>query len=373
MKSYCPLPFSHLAIRPNGRVFPCCIFRWDTVPDDFTITDPNVFNHPFLEDIRNKMKNNEPVEGCSRCYEDEEKKGKSTRMYFMEKGKDFGLDIGNTEPSLVYLDLALSNTCNNKCRMCGPELSTSWYSDAKALGMKIPKGIIEQNVVLSSYDLSKLRAIKLIGGEPLMDEDKFIDVLKRCDRKQLSIMLTTNTTLTPSPELYELLSECKQVRINLSIDAYGTLNDFLRKGSKWQKTVENLHWFYNNFTEKLDKNSVGLHSVVSIYNANQIDLLYKFIKENFPKMNIDYVLADGPDWMLPRHLPEPAKDMIRGKIDIWKQQLNISLFSVMLDELNKAGDINKFVKQDTALNNLRSEHWKDSNLELYEMVKNYYE
>jgi hypothetical protein len=45
----------------------------------------------------------------------------------------------------------------------------------------------------------------------------------------------------------------------------------------------------------------------------------------------------------------------------------------MLDELNRTGDINKFVKQDTTLNNLRSEHWKDANPELYEMVKNYYE
>jgi sulfatase maturation enzyme AslB (radical SAM superfamily) len=371
--TYCPLPFSHLAIRPNGRVFPCCIFRWDSVPEDFKISDPNVFNHPFLENIRNKMRNNEPVDGCSRCYENEEKTGKSTRVYFMEKGKDFGLDVGSTDASLVYLDLALSNTCNNKCRMCGPELSTNWYSDAKALGMKIPKGIIEQNVVLANYDLSTLRAIKLIGGEPLMEEAKFIDVLKRCDRTQLSIMLTTNATLTPSPELYSLLSECKQVRINLSIDAFGPLNDFLRKGSKWEKTVENINWFYKNFTETIDKNSVGLHSVASIYNLNQVDLLYKFIKDNFPKINIDYVLADGPEWMLPRHLPESAKDVIKTKIAQWKTDIDVPLFKVALDELNKPGDFRKFIKQDTVLNELRSENWHEHNIELYEMVKGFYE
>lgn len=372
-KSYCPLPFAHLAIRPNGNVYPCCAFRWDTVPNNFTINDPDVFNHPFLEDIRNKMRNNEPVEGCSKCYENEEKTGKSTRMYFMEKGKDFGLDVGSTDPSLVYLDLALSNTCNNKCRMCGPELSTSWYSDSKALGIKIPKGIIEQNVVLESYDLSKLRAIKLIGGEPLMEEKKFIDVLKRCDRKNLSIILTTNVTLVPSPELYALLSECKHIRINLSIDAFGPLNDFLRKGSKWKQTVENLYWFYNNFTKTIDRNSVGLHSVASIYNLNQVDLLYKFIKSNFPEINVDYILADGPDWMLPRQLPESVKDVIKTKIIQCKNEINESLYTVALDELDKPGDFKKFMKQDSALNELRSEHWKDVNPELYEMVKNYYE
>ena len=373
-KSYCPLPFSHLAIRPNGRVFPCCIFRWDTVPDDFKISDPNVFNHEFLEDIRNKMRNNEPVEGCSRCYENEEKTGKSTRSFFIEKGEDFGLDIGNMdEPKLVYLDLALSNTCNNKCRMCGPELSTNWYSDAKALGMKIPKGIIEQNVVLENYDLSTLRAIKLIGGEPLMEQDKFINVLQRCDRKNLSIMLTTNGTLTPNEELYTLLRECKQVKINLSIDAYGPLNDYLRKGSKWDKTVENMHWFNEHFAKTMNIKNVALHSVASIYNLNHVDKLYNFVKETFPNMSIDYVLADGPNWMLARHLPTTAKETIKQQIEIWKQSFNLPLFKIAVDELNKTGDFNIFMKQDRALNELRNEHWKTLNPELYEMVKNYYE
>ena len=208
-KTYCPLPFSHLAIRPNGDVYPCCAFRWDSVPADFKISDPNIFNHPFLEDIRTKMKNNEVVEGCSKCYENEEKTGKSTRLYFLEKGQDFGLNIANIDPSLVYLDLALSNTCNNKCRMCGPELSTSWYNDAKLLNRKIPKGILEQKTVLENYDLSQLRFIKLIGGEPLMEQAKFVDVLQRCNRSQLSILLTTNVTLIPNDELLSLIKECK--------------------------------------------------------------------------------------------------------------------------------------------------------------------
>ena len=54
-KSFCPLPFSHLAIRPNGRVYPCCVYKWDNVPEDFNIQDPNVFNHQFLENIREQI------------------------------------------------------------------------------------------------------------------------------------------------------------------------------------------------------------------------------------------------------------------------------------------------------------------------------
>jgi MoaA/NifB/PqqE/SkfB family radical SAM enzyme len=368
-KTYCPLPFSHLAIRPNGDVYPCCAFRWDSVPADFKISDPNIFNHPFLEDIRTKMKNNEVVDGCSKCYENEEKTGKSTRLYFLEKGQDFGLNIANTDPSLVYLDLALSNTCNNKCRMCGPELSTSWYNDAKLLNRKIPKGILEQKTVLENYDLSQLRFIKLIGGEPLMEQAKFIDVLQRCDRSQLSILLTTNVTLIPNDELLSLIKECKEVWINLSIDASGNLNDFLRKGSKWEKTVEVAKWFYDNFPEGF----VNVNGAVSIYNINHIDKLYLFVKSNMPKAHLSYVVVDGPEWMHPKHLPEIVKDSIKQKIEIWKQITNLSFFNVLESELYKTGDFKLFMKGDKELSNIRNEHWKDYNPELYEMVKTYYE
>ena len=41
MSKFCPLPFSHIAIRPNGRVFPCCNFRWDGVPEDLHLDHIN--------------------------------------------------------------------------------------------------------------------------------------------------------------------------------------------------------------------------------------------------------------------------------------------------------------------------------------------
>ena len=58
-------------------------------------------------------------------------------------------------PVLRYVDLSISNTCNNKCRMCVPALSTHWYSDAKKLGLEIPKGIIR--------GVGKLPSIKFAG------------------------------------------------------------------------------------------------------------------------------------------------------------------------------------------------------------------
>ena len=368
-KSFCPLPFSHLAIRPNGRVYPCCVYKWDNVPEDFNIQDPNVFNHQFLENIREQMRNDVPIDGCSKCYANEEETGTSTRMYFLDRAKEFDMPVEPVDDiKLTYLDLALSNTCNNKCRMCNPDLSTSWYSDWRALGRKIPKGILEQNTVLENYDFSNMRFIKLIGGEPLMEQAKFIDVLKRCDRKKLSLLLTTNVTLIPNDELFSLLKECKKCSINLSIDSYGTLNDFLRKGSKWEKTVENMRWFYQHFP-----NDLNVHAVASIYNVNVLDKLYAFLKAEFPKAELNYVMIDGPDWMHPKHLPENVKDTLKNTIEIWKKQTSDPFLNTLSLELSKQGDFREFMKQDKKLNDLRSENWHEHNVELYEMVKGFYE
>lgn len=364
--TFCPLPFSHLAIRPNGKVYPCCVYKWDNVPEDFNIANPAVFNHPFLEDIRNKMRNGEVVDGCEKCYALESATGNSTRMHFLQRAQEYGMPTSATnETKLTYLDLALSNTCNNKCRMCNPELSTSWYSDWRSLGRSIPKGILEQNTVLENYDLSEMRFIKLIGGEPLMEQAKFINVLKRCDRSKLSILLTTNVTLVPNDELLELLKECKKVTVNLSIDAYGVLNDFLRKGSKWEKTVENMSWFNDHFQKDLI-----VHAVVSIYNVNKLNELTNFLKNNFPKIALSYVMIDGPDWMHPKHLPETVKDEIIKDIQAYE---HLPFFNTLILEIKKLGDFREFMRQDKKLSDIRNEHWKFANPELYKMVKSYYE
>lgn len=370
MSKFCPLPFSHMAIRPNGRVFPCCNFRWNDVPEDLHLNYPDTFNHPFLADIRNKMKSSERVNGCQNCYDSEEKTGKSMRTFFLERVEEYNMPSEPTDDhKITYLDLALSNACNNKCRMCNADLSTSWYSDWKALGRPIPKGLHVQKTVLEEYDLSNVRFLKLIGGEPLMEQSKFIDVLTRCNRKDLSILLTTNATLTPNDALFSLIKECNSFKVNLSIDAFGTLNDFLRKGSKWEKTVEVIKWFYDNFPI----NDVTVFGVVSIYNINHLDKLYMFLQENFPGISLEYIMVDGPNWMQPRHLPEYAKTQMLDQINNWENKIKHSIWNLIRAELALLGDFREFMRQDKKLNQLRNEFWGDHNPELFRMVKQYYE
>lgn len=359
-KHACPLPFNHMAIRPDGRIFPCCIYRWDDVPEDLNIFHPDPFNHPYMKELREKMLNDEYVSGCSYCYKDEETKGRSYRTQ-VYKDKDYlGVHSyeNNTAPELTYIDLSISNTCNNKCRMCGPELSTQWYSDARKLGQDIPKGIVV-NPFIENGDFSKLKHLKLLGGEPLLEQEKLITILEQCDLKNLRINLITNTSLVPNDHLHNLFAQCKKVQVSLSIDSYGELNEFLRKGSEWKQTVNTINWFQKRGYD------LFVHSVASIYNCNELYKLIDFCKSK--KLRQKYVLIDGPDYMMPRNLPYEVKQIIIK--DLQKRIGEQDIYNVMIQELQKDGQFEKFIKQDAQMNILRNEDWKELNPSLYALTK----
>lgn len=361
----CLLPFHHIAIRPNNQVYPCCQFRHEHTPKDLHLSHEDVFNHPFMQELRQYMIEDKPHPGCAMCY-DQEKISNGTHSMRLDFVKNLGSEIPQ-KPVLTHVDLALSNVCNNRCRMCNPELSTNWYSDAKKLGEEFfppvqLSGIINSKPILENYDLSQLKYLKLIGGEPLMEEEKFINILKRCNLSNLRILLTTNSTIIPSDELYDLLKQCKMVWVNLSVDAYGDLNSFLRKGSKWENVKKVMSWF----GERFPKNT-KTHGVISIYNINNFYLLENFVKETYKgNIHCEWQMVDGPSWMQPSNLPDSAKHIILEKL---KGKTSDRVYSMIESEFKNKGNIDLFLDRDEKLNLLRNEDWRNLNPELLLLLK----
>jgi len=361
-----------MAIRPDGSIRPCCYFREGTVPKDLTTAHPDPFNHPFLVDIRERMLKDEYIEGCSKCYADEAATGKSMRTDMNSPGIDFGLpkESRGEIPKLTNLDLAFSNVCNNKCRICGPDLSTQWYSDAKKMlyGFE-ERGIIARNSIVEDYDLSDLRFIKLLGGEPLMEQEKFIKLLKKCNLSELVILLVTNTTKRPNEELTELFKQCKKMTITFSIDSYGEMNNFLRKGSNWQQVEENVTWYKETFAGyPIDFN---VHSVASIYNINMIDDLIMWCLKN--SLYHDYVVVDGPNWIMPRHIPDTVKAELIPQLESKAKSYgrNGKVFKLLITELEQSGDFGMFIRNDIKLNGIRNEDWKTLNPWLWNRIEKF--
>ena len=364
----CLLPFHHLAVRPNNQVYPCCQFRHEHTPQDLNLDHPDVFNHPFMQELRQAMVDDVAHPGCSMCYEQEEI-SQGTHSMRLDFVRDLGTEIPE-KPVLTHVDLALSNVCNNRCRMCNPELSTNWYADAKKLGEEFfppvkHSGIKTSKDLLESHDMSELRYLKLIGGEPLMEQDSFISILEKCNLSKLRILLTTNTTIIPRPELHELLKQCETVWVNLSVDAYGEMNSLLRKGSKWDNVTTVIDWFAKNFPGK-----TKLHGIISIYNINNFFLLEEYVKLKYmnKQVKVEWQMVDGPSWMQPANLPDPVKATILKNLE---GKVSTNVYNMVQSELSKQGSLAEFIDRDAKVSALRNEDWTVLNPELHSMLKDY--
>jgi len=113
-KYACALPFHHMAMRPDGQIWPCCVFREEEVPEDLNVAHPDPFNHEYMNYLRQKMSRDEYVHGCKKCYDDEKSSARSMRTD-INSGfiGDFGLPTkaegkGKIK-KLTNIDLAQSN------------------------------------------------------------------------------------------------------------------------------------------------------------------------------------------------------------------------------------------------------------------------
>jgi molybdenum cofactor biosynthesis enzyme MoaA len=313
------------------------------------------------------MKQGKSIPGCSKCYIDEKATGDSLRIRNIKLIEEL-VPIKFKPPDspiLKYIDIAFSNLCNNRCRMCGPELSTNWYPDAKKLNIPINRGIVDNSDYLANADFSQLSVVKVIGGESLLEQEKFISFLERCNRSQLKLEIITNGSVLPEPRLYKLIKECKKVKWIVSIDAYGHLNDFLRKGSSWAKVTENLRWYEKNFS------SITVHGVISMYNINCLEDLPNYVFQNYSGLEFVYTMVDGPPWMELQNFPPVVKVQLLNKIKNSTNAEIIKVKNLIKQQMILPGNFENFLKHDKELNLLRNEHWKDHNPELYEILAPY--
>jgi len=382
-KNICPLIFHHAHIRPDGQIYPCCYFENKNLPDSLHIDNPNWFDHEFLQKIRERNRNNKPVFECSKCYTDElfdryrdlikdpteaenlkySLRIEKLKVYQQKDNKEF------TPPdsaSLRSLDIALSNVCNNKCRMCGPELSTYWYPDAQKLGIPFNRGVIDNTEFLQNSDFSQLFDLKIVGGEPMLEQEKLKILLGKCNRSQLEIQIITNCTVRPDQELEDLLKECRNVTFSLSIDAYGKLNEYLRKGSHWTTTVDNIEYYTKTYPY------VEIYSVINFYNANLLAELPDFIRHNFPTVHFAFAMIDKPEWMTLKHIPHERKHIILERILQSQNQTVLNTFPLMKRNLHFKGDPKLFIDASLKLDTVRNETLAHVNPELYQWLEPYF-
>ena len=197
---------SHVSVFSNyGTVRPCCSIDID---DKFefwessSIFNVNNLNEALTLPVRNELYfnlTNDWIDECNYCRKLENQNFKSTRQNYNEKYQGQGLED---------LQLALDFYCNMTCRSCRPGVSTKWNSlvneiqDLKKIEQHHYNDIGNHKAyikkiehVLMNTDFSKLKNVRIIGGEPFYSKNLkwFLKLLnEKINLKNVTFSCNTN-------------------------------------------------------------------------------------------------------------------------------------------------------------------------------------
>ena len=273
---------------------PCCRFPFDEnnqypTTDQVILYGKQAFNNNFLTNLRKDMLEGIERRECEKCYIEE----RSGAISMRQKGnQEFTANTDTLEfDKLEFLEISIDNLCNLECRMCNSRFSTKLTARDQLLNeygldefspYKVNYKTIK---VMEALDLSDLKMIKLLGGEPLISPN-LLQFLDRIPFPQnVDLLIITNATVIPPPNIIERLKEFKSVRFDFSIDGIFEYNNYQRVGSDF----DNCH----NNAISLSKIFPNEHTIHSVYSSLNIfgleDSTAWFLKNSPFKNSIDIV------------------------------------------------------------------------------------
>ena len=302
-KTYCPYPFIGASLQSDNLVLPCGQYMDVAQYKGKSLQEARL----HMQCMRTKMLNGEHDSGCQ-CPVEEAAGLPSMRQ---EALRQFGVQpFGPLKTVEIFFD----NVCNLKCRMCSSTHSHLWYEEEKELyGTTYNSTKYTRSSLPNNINVGSLEEIKVYGGEPLQSleaEAFFKKLLDEATVENLTIEMSTNATKLPMENTLEVFKRCKNLKINLSIDGYGKLNEFIRSGCKWEEIVKVMDFFNELNNERTETTFIQVHSAIGIYNANLIHELEKFVKENYPNFIKTQQMIQYPVFHNIQNMPEDYKNLI---------------------------------------------------------------
>jgi MoaA/NifB/PqqE/SkfB family radical SAM enzyme/SAM-dependent methyltransferase len=385
-KTACIIPWSTLAIGPDGRASFCC-----DVPDPLTVDGrmgsvyrdslDDLWNAPEIVQVRAEMARGERPASCRLCWEREAAGGVSRRLLtnagYRQLGGRLAVETLHREGAASgyrlerrpdWFILELGNVCNLKCRSCSPLFSSriaadplhaawaanepaaasetppdgrprrrlrlapehgaAWFEDVDAMADMIASGAgaSGDNAMLS-----------LIGGEPFLI-DRTWQLLRALVERGLAPRLYVGLLSNGqqrSAHLEELAPLFRGFNLSLSIDAHGKLYEYLRHGGSWRRLVDNLHWF-----RQLP--NLVLAAVPTLQNGNALDMvpLLRFLDEH--ELPLAYNVVTWPARLRPTNLPPNVRRIaarrLRAYLDAECRPANLAVVRAWCEILEEAGD-----------------------------------
>jgi sulfatase maturation enzyme AslB (radical SAM superfamily) len=380
-KSFCILPFVRQTLWYDGSYKLCCYAGGSTIEQ--ANTSQESFNTPELKQIRNSFLRQEFPTQCQGCKTLTDN-GLVSPAYNENQGwfadpvkQQAAIDV--IDQALLgqdllpqMLDIRYSNVCNLKCRTCNPYNSSAIQAENNNMQLtsekKFPIHPTKQkyNHAFPKTD-DRLFRLYFAGGEPLIEQYN-LDFLAHWTTVDTPIIINTNLTVLSNTVL-ELFKKFNNITLNVSIDAYGKLNDYIRHGSNFNTIINNL-----NSVTQLPNITVTFNTVLNNYNVFDISTLAKFFNDHYNHIpwSIQPVCDEQELFLecLPYELRQDAIDTLEQTLELVPDNSNIIndsitvLKSNVLDRIN----FNNFIKYAKLLDTRRGECLID----LVPQYKSYY-
>jgi len=363
-KTFCTLPWIHLATHPHGGTTVCCVAdhtngisrsrNYTAISDnDPRSVSGDVFldlkNHSIEEvmngdsfnDLRLEMLDGKKPEMCKRCYREEDagiwsKRTRENKLYShftVESAKERTNEDGSLNVvDLEFIELRLGNTCNVKCRTCNPWSSSKWITDYNKMRQKFTTLDLfdkqlnqfdwpEQEKFWDDlFENSKSAKVFYInGGEPTLIKEHFKFLQRMIDAGRTNVKLWYNINMTlMTPEIIEIWKQFDEIEIGFSIDDIGDRNEYIRHPTKWNKVCETVDMLLEAkenlpFYEK-NKFRFVVTQTVSWMNYPYLDEMHSWA--NARGLWIHHNFVTQPEEYTPNVLPLEVRKQINDKLAI---------------------------------------------------------
>ena len=346
-KIHCPLPWSSVEVRTDGTYAPCCLSEENILENGekihattHTITD--ALNTEYMQSLRQSFTDGVKDKRCNICWVEEAAGRQSKRISMLQKSgpKDV---VGAT-----YLDLKIGNTCNLRCRICGPSASSSW-AQANFVMTGNPKekewinagkwanedGLFWEGL---TEVLPQVEFMEITGGEPFLIRKHF-EVLKHAIKmgvsKNIHIHYNTNGTIYPDEAMDEIWPHFKNVEIAFSIDDLDGRFEYQRHPAKWEMVAFNLSRFYEKKQTSPWMTTQICCSVskFNILSLPEIDHWLRFQQADEPKL-FDFIyfnLVHHPSMNSIKSFSPGAKSIIGQKLMVLEDSPNWFWYGPILE------------------------------------------
>lgn len=376
---YCARPFRDIYSDSFGRYMPCChaVANHPNRPhhistfESESIEDMSLmewYNSSQMQRLRSDMSSGKitPLisDVCRSCIDSEYRGFPSGRQPHM----------GDFPERKFYIKLRIfGNACNLSCYMCHIKNSTSRISQTQKLIDVDPLmgDILKYDLLPESmkhgngFDFSmsdpetfnrciedlkriahRIEFINIIGGEPFIMSShyKVLDALIECgESKNITLLYNSNLTKLhwQGCKVTDYIKHFKSVSVQLSLEAIGDRNDYIRFGSVWEDVVSNMmeiRPLLAKFDAAICLSSLAilsLNETLEWCDKNNLEYIFHDVQDPDP-CRIDYLHPKIRSRLLKEYSGTVIEKSLSADVEDWQERWDIFIrYLNALDTVNK--------------------------------------